>query len=527
MTIWFKDQADLAVWIGGPLWHLTNTPENELLCDVGPKNEILFEREGVLYLMSLAWDHGPPIGHRHPDSLRGPQPEAGDVIKLTPGRDGRFTPDGKHLLFVRGHETEALGIWRQGYEGGDDSDVYHLDLATLAVKQITDAPGNDEFPVPLDNEGRRFIVLRERDGKPYRPWVVEVVSSKVQRVRRLPMPEGEWPLLFPAVRILDPAPAPGDTSLELDLWLEGDGRLYHTRGAIEPKKLAFSMAVEVPIHREAHPELEGRGSETAEAPAHRFRQLLSAIEGSAAAGPRLKAIPAPDRARFADAIAGAKEPAAAALAWRFCGRLGLPGFDRAHAGHAPEDRIAPTQLTASDVAHARYVALGESLAGSGPPRIPPGTAPLVLDLRAAGGWEPLPEADWAPLAAACPRGRPIVALIDERTWGRGEIVAARLRAECGAIMVGRRTAGLAMETVAVEIPAGLGFPARDFPARVPIGQVTLPSGKVLDGRGVFPEVPVDARIDPTTEPWPAGVREGLTRAVSGSRRRGGARRRPR
>ncbi len=258
MSVWFEERADLAVWTDGELRRLTTTPEDELLADVGPEDELLFERGGSLHVMSVEWGSGGP--------------RAGAERELTRGRDGRFTPDGRRLLFVRGHETEALGIWRQGYEGGDDADVYLLDLATLAVTQITDATGNDELPVPLDNEGRRFMVLRERDGKPYRPWVVEVISPKMQRVRRLAMPEGEWPLLFPAVQVLDPAPAPGDTSLELDLWLEGDGHLYRTRGAVEPKKLAFPLAMAVAIHG-----LGAVGDASTSSSRGHFDQLLSAI----------------------------------------------------------------------------------------------------------------------------------------------------------------------------------------------------------------------------------------------------------
>jgi Peptidase family S41 len=498
MSVWFAEQADLAVWSAGELRRLTTTPEDELLADVGPGDELLFERGGSLHVMLVDW--GP-----------GGEPQGGAERELTRGRDGRFTPDGKHLLFVRGHETEALGIWRQGYEGGDDSDVYHLDLATLAVTQITDAPGNDELPVPLDNEGRRFIVLRERDGKPYRPWVVAVVSSKVQRVRRLAMPDGEWPLLFPAVEILDPAPAPGDTSLELDLWLEGDGRLYRTRGAVEPKKLAFPPPELVPIHLARDGMAAGDAAKSSWGGL--FDQLFSAIEQSPVAGPRLAAIPTADRERFRAAIAGTGarlEPAQ--LAWRFCGRLGLPGFDGVEAHPEP---AKPAHVGFPGV---RYVALGDSLASHRPPLLPPGTEPLVLDLRGAGGSGVPTEDFWSAVTAACAGGRPVVALIHEQTWGQGEIAAARLREECAAILVGRRTAGLAMETAAIEIS-----PGSDFPARVPIGQVKLPSGKVLDGLGVFPEVPVGARLDPASEPWPEGIREGLDRALSASRRRGGAR----
>ena len=75
------------------------------------------------------------------------------------------------------------------------------------------------------------------------------------------------------------------------------------------------------------------------------------------------------------------------------------------------------------------------------------------------------------------------------------------------------------EGVPVVLHTPVLHPKRGFdaPGRVPIGQVKLLSGKILDGRGVFPEVPVDALLDPAGEPWPEGIREGLDRAQNRNR----------
>jgi hypothetical protein len=230
LSVWFEGgQADLAVYADGELQRLTATAGDELLDDVAADGRFLFERGGALFEMTVVREVGSDAGGRY---------RAGEPRLLTCGRDARYTPDARHLLFVRGHSTEPLGLWRQGYKGGDDSEVFLLDLDSMEVTQLTDNPDNDELPVPLDNRGQRFIACRERNG-PYRPWLVAAVAPRIQRVKRFPMPGGDWPVVFPAVR-----PGRGE---EFEVWAEAGGRLFRTAGTVPEEGLDFTPAAEVRV----------------------------------------------------------------------------------------------------------------------------------------------------------------------------------------------------------------------------------------------------------------------------------------
>jgi hypothetical protein len=478
-------ETDLALWDGAALHRLTFTPKNEFLADTSTGDRLLFEREGMLFEAAL---------ERSTDGVR-----LGPETALTPGRDARYTPDGENILFVRGHESDPLGIWRQGYRGGDDSEIYHLDLASRTVTQLTDTPDNDECPVPLDNAGRRFMVCRERsEGSSYRPWIVEVITAKKHRVRRLPMPDGPWPIVSPAVRWLRPAPAnrhpifalvAGDTSLALEVWAEANGELITTRGEVQPKQLALPAAERIPIRlaeTPLPPELAEHQLEQRDA--HKFTLAMArAISSSLLARRQWKAIPAVDRRRLQRAVgAAASEPERIELVMRLMGRCGLPGFDYwPRLGELPES---------GHRAHYGWV-MNES------------TLPWVRDLRGrdlsmASPWGPKSRpADWA-LRMCSDRQGPGVVLIDERTAGKAEVIAAGYRAGGCAILVGRTTAGLAMMVERHVIPLS-GDSTRMAVITVPDGPVRISPGLVVGPEGVVPNRFV--RVGASEEEWQAAV----------------------
>jgi hypothetical protein len=505
MNLWFDGrQAELAYWNGNALDRLTLTPEDELLDDAAADGRLLFEQDGVLCEARIERSAGVA--------------RLGTVTRLVPGRDGRYTPDGRHVLFVRGHESDPLGIWHQGYQGGDDSEVYFLDLATLAVAQITDNPDNDELPIPLDNAGQLFIVCRERGGLGYRPWIVDVITPKKHRVRRLPMPEGPWPVVFPAVRWLEPpksrlaALVARDTTMSLEVWAESDGKLVMTRGEIQPSKLAFPAPEPVQMRlMEAPAPMETLAAEDDWGPISWGRlnpsvaeELWLAIRDAVLASPFAKSrwdqSPGKDRVRFENALHLANsEPERTEIILRLLGRCGLPGFD-----YRPPS-LSPAKLRAI------------SRPGAIPsPRLLGNNAGIYLcDLRGwiasmSPGWNAQGQTrnGWATRLCADGwyRGRRGIVMIDERTTGDAEILAAALRAGGCATLVGRTTSGLAMmgkrHPIRLRAENGRFF---DAVLTVPDGQVWISPSLILGPEGVIPDQLV--RAGASEEEWQAAVNQ--------------------
>jgi len=445
-SAWFaaSEEADVAVHAAGRTVRLTTTASAELLCDVAPDGRLLFERDGQLVEMAGA--------------LSG-RPTERVVAR---GRDGRYTPDGRHVLFVRGNESEPLGRFREGYQGGDDSDLYLLDLATLAVTSLTDSPGNDECPLPFDDGGRRFIVCRERGG-PYRPWFVRALSDRIHRVHRLPMPEGAFPILFPAVR------ATGEA--EIELVAEADGHLVHTVGAIGDTGMTFAPATLLRIRLEP----SGLDVDAARsAGGARFDEVATLVTGGQVTGERWRAIPARARARVRAEMERTADPGAAdELLRRLLGRLGLPGIDLVSVD-GQRSPVLPSETLADSIA---------GVLGAG--------APAVLDLRGARGGDAGPES----LAAAICASGPILVLVDERTYGGAELLAERLRGLGCARLVGRPTAGAVVPVQSHRLAAG-GTLVLPLAVRAPSNGGT---------EGVVPDVYVPPREDPAAEPWLAAA----------------------
>jgi hypothetical protein len=481
MIAWYEpwsEKSELAIWNGKDLQRLTITAEDEVLDDTAPGGRLLFERAGMLFEAAV---------EPSADGIR-----MGQEIQLVPGRDARYTPDGRHVLFVRGHESDPLGIWRQGYQGGDDSEVYHLDLLTREVTQLTDNPDNDEQPIPLDDLGRRFIVCRERGGLGYRPWIVEVITPKKHRVRRLAMPEGPWPVLFPAVRWLEPpksrlaALVARDTTLAIEVWAEANGQLIMTGGEVQPAKLAFPAAEQVPM-RLAGTALPPKLAENqlGAADARAFSLALGqAITSSELADDRWQKIPAADRRRLGRAAGAAvSEPERNEIVLRLLGRCGLPGFDY----FSPWGRRPPSEKG--------LVTWPQFWAGDS-------TGPRVSDLR---GRDLLMTSDWErEVGHPCAEGRPVVVLIDERTANLAEVTAAGYRSGGCALLVGRTTSGLAMMVERHGIPMrGSIEKAPRVIVAVPNGPIRISPTLVLGPEGVVPDLFVPPGA--SEEVWQATV----------------------
>ncbi len=485
MSTWFGSEADLVISAGGLMNRLTSTPGSELLDDVAPDGHLLFEREGFLVEMSVV-----RVGDASASEWR-----AGPDRVLTSGRDGRYTPDGRRILFVRGLDREPLGIWRQGYAGGDDSEIFLIDRTTLEVTRITDNPNNDEMPVPLDDAGKRLIACQDRGGT-YRAWLVDVLSPRLQRIRRFPSPAGAWPVLSPAVRR-------GAGRDELELWFEADGRLFRTRGTVRDTGLAFAPAAEVEVI------LQGASSRQNHFGAALFREVAHWIEDNPFTADRWRTIPGSVRRRFSDemALAMSREAGEDILA-RLLGRLGLPGLYVLPGGDKIEEEgegIAGEQFDAQGPD--RELARGLRARGLGyvwVPRLEPEIAAvmdsldktsvsaIVLDLRRTwGGW----SAD-SLLASLCgaTRARPLIGLTSGKTYGEAEVFADGLRARHCGKLIGRPTEGGAVATELHMLSSGGALV-------LPVGPVERPTGGLFDGRGIVPDAFVPEQIDPAAERW--------------------------
>ncbi|MHA3771421.1 S41 family peptidase [Verrucomicrobiota bacterium sgz303538] len=96
----------------------------------------------------------------------------------------------------------------------------------------------------------------------------------------------------------------------------------------------------------------------------------------------------------------------------------------------------------------------------------------------------------------------LVVLTDRDTAGAGEIIAAVLRAQAGAMVIGEKTAGKAAEFS--EVPLGGGNTLR-----VAVAEVTLPEGQSLFSAGVKPDLSVDVAPETTAAVLKQGLESGV------------------
>ena len=96
---------------------------------------------------------------------------------------------------------------------------------------------------------------------------------------------------------------------------------------------------------------------------------------------------------------------------------------------------------------------------------------------------------------------PVFILVDEMSASTSEIFAAGMKEAERATVVGRRTPGMALPAIAVDLPNGDVF-------YYAIASFTLPSGEVIEGAGVMPAVKVEldsGAFDASSDPDLAAV----------------------
>jgi hypothetical protein len=499
LTVWIEGYADLAITAGDSLENLTRTPgRDELLDDVSPDGQrLLFESEHSLWEMRLA---------------------DGQVRPLTRGRDGRYTTDGRRVLFVRGHHVSALGIWREGYSGGDDSEIMLLDLDSGEIRALTNNANNDEQPIPLDASGTRYVMISEGSGV-YQPWFVEPWGPRTQRIRRPDLPGLERPIRFPDIRHL------GDQRYEL--WMEYEGDLHYVRATRTDSALVSGEVVRIELElggigadddrRSSHPGLIERLLGGVQRRSHDPSWFGAALYENArlhlSRGPltadRWRAIPRATRQRFRAELARVHtHRAAAELCARLCGRFGL-----SHLYYEPTWGLPTVPPIASDgETEALAAALrlrGIDMLGLGEldhdqlDRVTAerdrAEAAVVLDLRDCRGGDAVDAYLRALCGAEAPESSetnvtPLLCLISEHTHGAAEVLVDRLRTDGCAVLVGRPTAGAALETVAYPIDVGGRLV-------VPTAFIDRSDGRPYEGNPVMVRAYVQPAIDSAEEDW--------------------------
>jgi carboxyl-terminal processing protease len=102
---------------------------------------------------------------------------------------------------------------------------------------------------------------------------------------------------------------------------------------------------------------------------------------------------------------------------------------------------------------------------------------------------------------------PVVVLVDGGTASAAEVVAAALQDRNRAVVVGSRTYGKGSVQEPMVLPNGSAI-------EITIGRYLTPAGRVIDGRGIEPDVLVDATSTPeVAEQRALEVLRGLTAAL--------------
>ena len=83
---------------------------------------------------------------------------------------------------------------------------------------------------------------------------------------------------------------------------------------------------------------------------------------------------------------------------------------------------------------------------------------------------------------------PVVVLVDGGTASAAEVVAAALQDRNRAVVVGSRTYGKGSVQEPIVLPDGSAI-------EFTIGRYLTPAGRVIDGRGIEPDVLVDADLN--------------------------------
>lgn len=85
----------------------------------------------------------------------------GTPVKLIPaiGYNGRFSPDGKKLVFLRGRPA----YYRKHYRGSDNTNIWLYDFDAKEFKQLTEHSGHDFWPM-WSADGKSIFYVTDEDG---------------------------------------------------------------------------------------------------------------------------------------------------------------------------------------------------------------------------------------------------------------------------------------------------------------------------------------------------------------------------
>jgi tricorn protease len=104
--------------------------------------------------------------------------EGGTPIKLIDalGYNGRISPDGKKLVFLRGRPA----YYRKHYRGSDNTNLWLFDFDTKEYKQLTDHKGNDFWPMWASN-GISIFYVTDEDGV-FNLWQLELETGNKKQL---------------------------------------------------------------------------------------------------------------------------------------------------------------------------------------------------------------------------------------------------------------------------------------------------------------------------------------------------------
>ncbi len=115
--------------------------------------------------------------HRNPVTYQVPV-TGGTPFEVIPEytQQGRLSPDGRYMVFVRGRAD----VFRKGYRGSSNTDIFLYDFQTKRYSQLTDFEGNDLFPI-WSADGKTIYFASETDGT-MNLWQMALDGSQKQQL---------------------------------------------------------------------------------------------------------------------------------------------------------------------------------------------------------------------------------------------------------------------------------------------------------------------------------------------------------
>ncbi|OYD15998.1 hypothetical protein CH333_04580 [candidate division WOR-3 bacterium JGI_Cruoil_03_44_89] len=173
------------------------------------------------------------------------------------GYTGRFSPDGKGIVYIRGGILSygMVRIYRKGYRGSANSNVYIISSTGVNLKRLTKFECNDWEPV-WSKDGKAIFFASEGDGN-YNIWRTDTLGNVTQVTfhgdARNPDISPQGLLVYEHNFEIWTCPDTGGTTQKVDIIAQGDIRASpfkeriltsdaHTPGwSPDGKKIAFSL----------------------------------------------------------------------------------------------------------------------------------------------------------------------------------------------------------------------------------------------------------------------------------------------